>query len=81
MFEKFLVRLSTAIIGGSFLIGPMWLMVLRPQVYTGLISTTAFVSVFGLLMTWLLDSPRSVLSTTAAYAAVLVVFVGTNTVH
>lgn len=76
--QGFRERLAMATVGGFFLIGPMWLMVLRNSLYTSLISTTVFVAAFGLLMVWLVDKPNDVMSGTAAYAAVLVVFVGLN---
>jgi hypothetical protein len=71
-------RAAIAAIGGMFLVGPMWLMVLRNDLYTQLASTTAFVAVFGLIMAIFLDKDDAVLGSTAAYAAVLVVFVGTS---
>lgn len=69
-------RLATAALGGAFLVGPMWLMVKRADLNTSLVSTTLFVVVFGLLMAAYLDKSKDVMSATAAYAAVLVVFVG-----
>ena len=72
-------RVWAAVVGGIFLIGPMWLMVLHKTLYTALVSTTIFVSVFGLIMALFLDKMMDVLSSTAAYAAVLVVFVGLTT--
>lgn len=78
--QSFWNRVKMATVGGVFLIGPMWLMVLSNDWrYTGLITTTVFVTVFGLSMSAALDKPMDVLSSTAAYAAVLVVFVGVNT--
>lgn len=71
-------RLGIALFGGAFLIGPMWLMVLHNTLYTCLISTTVFVTVFGVIMAFTLDNDQDVLASTAAYAAVLVVFVGLN---
>lgn len=62
--------------GGVLLLGPMWLMVLHQTRYTGLITTTVCVIIFGGLASWRLEKPMDVLSATAAYAAVLVVFVG-----
>ena len=79
-FQHFVIRLGMAAIGGSFLIGPMWLMVLHNTRYTALISTTVYVLIFGVIMALVQKSLMDVLSITAAYAAVLVVFVGTNTV-
>lgn len=76
--KSFRTRLAMAALGGTFLVGPMWLMVLlREQwVYTALVSTTVFVYAFGMFMSAWLEKPMDVLSGTAAYAAVLVVFVG-----
>ncbi|XXG98093.1 hypothetical protein Hte_004412 [Hypoxylon texense] len=75
-FRQFINRVVVATVGGGFLIGPMWLMVLHNTRDTALISTTAFVVVFGLMMACILDRYMDILSSTAAYAAVLVVFVG-----
>lgn len=72
-------RLGMAVIGGAFLIGPMWLMVLHNTLYTGLVTTTVLVTVFGMMMAYIAVDENNVLSSTAAYAAVLVVFVGLNT--
>lgn len=84
-FNQTLQRLGMAILGGAFLIGPMWLMVLKNQLYTTLITTTAFVFGFGLVISIVptfVDEAHlgmeTVMSVTAAYAAVLVVFVGTT---
>ncbi|KAI0163249.1 hypothetical protein BJ166DRAFT_289475 [Pestalotiopsis sp. NC0098] len=74
--QGFQQRVLMATVGGVFLIGPMWLMVKLNDQTTSLISTTAFVAAFGLLMAYSIDSPEKVMSATAAYAAVLVVFVG-----
>lgn len=78
-------RLAMAVFGGAFLIGPMWLMVLRDDVYTTLITATAFVVGFGLIISigpafisGFRINVDTVMSVTAAYAAVLVVFVGTT---
>jgi hypothetical protein len=79
-------RLGVAVLGGVFLVGPMWLMVLQNELYTTLISTTAFVFGFELVLSLVptfVDGAKvgldTVMSATAAYAAVLVVFVGTTT--
>ncbi|TGJ78408.1 hypothetical protein E0Z10_g10359 [Xylaria hypoxylon] len=69
-------RIAIAAVAGFFLMGPMWLMVLHKTLYTSLVSTTVFVTVFGIILACSLDSPKEVMSGTAAYAAVLVVFVG-----
>ncbi|KAH9234659.1 hypothetical protein K456DRAFT_1724221 [Colletotrichum gloeosporioides 23] len=76
--DGFLKLFMAAAAGGAFLIGPMWLMVLDGGLYTSLITTSAFVTVFGLWMAYLLPKMDEVLGSTAAYAAVLIVFVGTS---
>jgi hypothetical protein len=78
-FKGFYQRIGVALVAGIFLIAPMWLMVLHNTLYTGLVSTTAFVAAFGLMSATFLTSLMDVMSTTAAYAAVLVVFVGLTT--
>lgn len=77
-FKAFRERMALASLGAIFLIAPMWLMVLHNTLYTGLVATTVFICVFGLVMTVALDKPMDVMASTAAYAAVLVVFVGLN---
>ena len=76
--RAFAERLVMAVLGAILLVGPMWLMVLHNTMWTGLISTSAFVLVFGILAAWRLDDKEKVLASTAGYAAVLVVFVGLN---
>ncbi|KFY98416.1 hypothetical protein V498_01483 [Pseudogymnoascus sp. VKM F-4517 (FW-2822)] len=78
-YHGFKERVLLAAVGGAFLIGPMWLAVLQGGKYTGLITTTSFVASFGILMAYFLNEGKDVLGSTAAYAAVLVVFVGTST--
>lgn len=74
--KAFRDRIALALLGASFLIAPMWLMVLHNTLYTALVSTTVFIFVFGFLMAISLGKPMDVMASTAAYAAVLVVFVG-----
>lgn len=72
-------RVLLAAVGGAFLVGPMWLMVLQSGLYTTLITTTVSVAGFGILMAYFLEEGKDVLGSTAAYATVLVVFVGAST--
>lgn len=74
--HKFIEKLIIPVIGGAFLIGPMWLMVLHNTQDVCLVSTTIFVAVFGLIMAGSLEKGVDVMAATLAYAAVLVVFVG-----
>lgn len=76
--KAFYRRVMIAAVGGAFLLGPMWLMVLHHTLYTALVSTTVAVVLFGFVMAWNLDKDSDVLTSTATYAAVLVVFVGLN---
>lgn len=71
-------RLMAAVVGATFLIGPMWLLVLKRDLYTHLGSVTGFVLAFGLLMVWQVNSIQNVFASTLAYAAVLMVFVGVS---
>ncbi len=77
-FRSFLQRMAMAWIGGLFVVGPMLIMVLHQSLLTRLLTTSLCVFGFGLAIAALLDKPFDVLSGTAAYAAVLVVFVGTS---
>jgi hypothetical protein len=74
--KAFRDRLFIATIGGALLVGPMWLMMLRGDLYTRLITTTVCVAFLAMLVSWRLEKSDQVLQVTAAYAAVLVVFVG-----
>lgn len=78
-FQELLDRSFMGAVGAAMLLGPMWIMVLVKEHYTSLITTTVCVAAFGLVAVFWLEKPIDVLSVTAAYAAVLVVFVGLNT--
>lgn len=73
--EKLLMRAGVAAVGAAFLIAPMWLCILTLDTRQALWTTTIFVAVFGIMMAFVLHDNIAVLSATAAYAAVLVVFV------
>lgn len=74
-FGKLLMRACVAAVGAAFLIAPMWLCILTLDTRQALWTTTNFVAVFGIMMAFILHDHIAVLSATAAYAAVLVVFV------
>lgn len=76
--ESFLRRFMLSIIGGAFLVVPMWLMISLNSQRASLVTTTVFVFISGIAASYALDNLVAVVSITAAYAAVLVVFVGTN---
>ncbi|KAK7993985.1 hypothetical protein PG989_007366 [Apiospora arundinis] len=69
-------RLLMATLGASFLIVPMVIMSLENTLSVCLITPTCFIVAFGLTIVVYLTESKEVLSSTAAYAAVLVVFVG-----
>ncbi|PNP54164.1 hypothetical protein THARTR1_05371 [Trichoderma harzianum] len=74
--KAFLSRIGGAVVGGAFLIFPMWLMVLKQEIYLSLGVTTGCVAAFGVLMALSMGSLDAVFTATFAYAAVLMVFVG-----
>jgi hypothetical protein len=69
-----------AVIGGLFLIAPMLIMTLHPTTLTSLLTTSLFIfNVAAILaFVWQSAEPKDIVGATAAYAAVLVVFVGTG---
>lgn len=80
--EMFTVRFWFGLVGGLALIGPMLLMVLLRAhgIAVSLITASLSTILFALLMAKFSDqSPVALVGTTAAYAAVMVVFVGSST--
>jgi hypothetical protein len=71
-------KAGRGLIGGLSFIGPMLVMVLHKSILTTLLTASICVSIFGLILAIMMDDPVGVLSGTAAYAAVLVVFVGAS---
>ncbi|KFY32648.1 hypothetical protein V493_00001 [Pseudogymnoascus sp. VKM F-4281 (FW-2241)] len=73
-------RFSFALFGGLSLLAPMVLMVLRKDTLTALLTVSVSVLLFAFVVAlWAEDvSPSTVVTTVAAYTAVLVVFVGTS---
>ena len=78
--EAFWRRLFMAAFGGAALIAPMLIMSLHPTKVTNLVTASAFVVVVAVLLAYVMTeaTPHDIISATAAYAAVLVVFVGTS---
>ncbi|CZR61559.1 uncharacterized protein PAC_11456 [Phialocephala subalpina] len=74
-------RMVMASFAGSMMIAPMLIMVLHRGLYTKLFVTGFFTLGVGLVLAWWMEEgdSRDVMAATAAYAAVLVVFVGTGT--
>jgi hypothetical protein len=78
--EAFSKRLFMAAFGGAALVGPMIIMTLHPTKATNLATASAFVIVVAGLFAYAMTdaTPKDVMAATAAYAAVLVVFVGAS---
>jgi hypothetical protein len=79
--QRFSSRLAMALFGGFALIAPMLIMALHPTRLTSLLTTSIFVFAVAIALAWYMKEAQSkdVIGATAAYAAVLVVFVGTST--
>ncbi|GAW14729.1 hypothetical protein ANO14919_041320 [Xylariales sp. No.14919] len=76
--KEFSLRFGMSIVGGVALIAPMVIMVLHKTVVTDLVTTSVAVVVVSVLLSIFSSAtPEMLLSTITAYAAVLVVFVGT----
>lgn len=74
-----LARFVIAIAGGVFLIVPMVVMTLGPSETKSLVTAAAAVMIFALILSFgIRVSNVETLVSTATYAAVLVVFVGTS---
>lgn len=72
-------RLLAAVFGGLSFIVPMLIMAIRPSQVKTLITSTVAVLLFSLGLAWQSAAKtETLLEATAAYAAVMVVFVGVN---
>ncbi|KAK3109868.1 hypothetical protein LTR53_016429 [Teratosphaeriaceae sp. CCFEE 6253] len=77
--KRRLWRFGMAAAGRMLLVVPMLIMAIVQGKIASLVTTCVAMLVFAILITWATDlGPNEVLATTAAYAAVLVVFVGTS---
>lgn len=77
--EQFLMRLTMASHGGMFVIVPMLIMATVPGKIASLVTTVVAMLAFAVGITFKTQlKADQVLAATAAYAAVLVVFVGTS---
>ncbi|KXH26804.1 hypothetical protein CSAL01_00350 [Colletotrichum salicis] len=74
--RNFWWKIMGAVVGGAFLVSPMWLLVLQRDLYLNLGVATAFTFAFGFLIVGCVDQLDQVFTSTLAYAAVLMVFVG-----
>ncbi|KAM0273859.1 hypothetical protein ACHAQH_008191 [Verticillium albo-atrum] len=78
-FVDRLCRFIIALTGGGFLVGPMMIMALRPSLTKSLITVSAALVIFSIVLSFgIRVSNIETLVATATYAAVLVVFVGTS---
>jgi len=77
---RFARKLLTALFGALALIAPMLIMRLHSTLLTQLLTTSVFILAFGCALAYFLDSTDEtyIASASAAYAAVLVVFVGAS---
>lgn len=72
-------RFIAAFCGGLSLIGPMFIMAIKPSQIKTLVTSSVAVLIFSLGLAWRSSAKiETLLATTAAYAAVMVVFVGVN---
>ena len=67
-----------AISVGLALIAPMLIMTLHRSKVTSLVTTSVSVVVVATILAWVMEENKEIVAATAAYAAVLVVFVGTG---
>jgi len=76
----FRIRLLIAVSSGLALIAPMLIMTLHQSKLTSLLTTSVFVVAVAVVLAWVMDDAenKDIVAATAAYAAVLVVFVGTG---
>lgn len=78
-FLAFTSRLTMALFSGFSLIVPMLIMYLHPTKLTNLLTTSVFVTTVAVCFAAATDwEAKDIMGATAAYAAVLVVFVGTS---
>ena len=71
-------RIIMAVGGGLALIAPMLIMTLHPTKLTRLLTSSCFIIVVAVALAAFMDTaePKDIIASTAAYAAVLVIFVG-----
>jgi len=76
--RRLLSRMAMSTFGGLTLIVPMLIMAMDPRRITTLVTTSVFTLAVGLILAFWMDEAESkdMIGATAAYAAVLVVFVG-----
>ncbi len=80
VIERVKSRLYMAILGGAALIGTVLIMTLKPTLEGNLLTASISTMIFAIMMVIFATdaSGKDVLASTAAYAAVMVVFIGTS---
>jgi hypothetical protein len=80
--KEFISRAFAAVFGGLAVVAPMLIMSLHPTKLTQLLTASLFVVSVALILARLMDDAekKDVIAATAAYAAVLAVFVGASTI-
>ena len=77
--DRLIERVLAAILGGLSLIAPMLIMAIHPSLGKTLITSSVATLIFALGLAWKSTAAvETLLGTTAAYAAVMVVFVGVS---
>ncbi|KAL0471772.1 hypothetical protein QR685DRAFT_214247 [Neurospora intermedia] len=74
--KAFWERVGAAVLGGAFLITPMWILALHRQLFVHLGIATGCVAAFGFSLSFYVARAEEVFAATLAYAAVIMVFVG-----
>ncbi len=69
------LRVGENVVGGAFVIGPMWLLALKQDLIFQLGATTVCGAGFGAILAWYSDASGQGFAATLAYAAVVMVFV------
>ncbi|KAI1439354.1 hypothetical protein F5Y02DRAFT_424108 [Annulohypoxylon stygium] len=80
ILERIKSRFHMAVFGGTALIAPVVFMTLKPTLIGNLVAASVSTTIFATIMVIFATdaSGKDVLASTAAYAAVLVVFIGTS---
>ncbi|KAI0385616.1 hypothetical protein F5Y04DRAFT_276949 [Hypomontagnella monticulosa] len=80
LLERVKSRLLMAVFGGMAVIAPVMIMTLKPSIIGDLVTTLVSTMIFAIAMVILATdaSGKDVLASTAAYAAIMVVFLGTS---
>ncbi|KAI0880288.1 uncharacterized protein GGS22DRAFT_87818, partial [Annulohypoxylon maeteangense] len=80
ILERIKSRLHMAVFGGTALLAPVIFMTLKPTLIGNLVTASVSMAIFAMIMVIFATDAngKDVLASTAAYAAVMVVFIGTS---